>query len=225
MTKRLVTTAAMIALTAGFAFAQPTAKPATNAQPAKAPTAATPAKTEAKAEPALKVGSDAPAIASIDKWEKGTEVKTFATGKVYVVEFWATWCGPCKASIPHLTEMAHKFKDVTFIGVAASEHKGKDGKDTREADLAKFVKDEGTKMDYTVAYNADGSMGKNWLQAAGQNGIPCAFIVDGQGKLAYIGHPMEEGFESTLSKLAKTSTTAKPADSKKTDSGKTDGKK
>jgi len=68
----------------------------------------------------LKVGSDAPPVAVV-KWFKGTPVDTLEKGKVYVVEFWATWCGPCKMSIPHLTEMAHKYGDkVTFVGVSVS---------------------------------------------------------------------------------------------------------
>ena len=44
----------------------------------------------------------------------------FEAGKVYVVEFWATWCPPCRTSIPHLTEVQKQFKDkgVTVIGIS-----------------------------------------------------------------------------------------------------------
>ena len=64
---------------------------------------------------ALKAGDAAPAL-KLAKWVKGTEVKTFEKDKVYVVEFWATWCGPCRRTIPHLTKLSKEMKDkVTVI--------------------------------------------------------------------------------------------------------------
>src|SRR5262245_13119104 len=73
----------------------------------------------------LKVGDKAPALA-VDVWVKGDKVEKFDNGKVYVVEFWATWCGPCIANIPHLGKVQKEFKEkgVTVIGVAGSERGG-----------------------------------------------------------------------------------------------------
>lgn len=129
----------------------------------------------------LSPGSKAPSI-QVKEWVKGHEVKAFDAGKTYVVEFWATWCGPCIQSIPHLTEVAHKHKDVTFVGVSIWE----DG-----TEVKKFVEKMGDKMDYNVAYggNTDG-MAESWMAAAGQRGIPTAFIVQ-DSKIRWIGHPME----------------------------------
>ncbi|MEW6159787.1 MAG: TlpA disulfide reductase family protein, partial [Verrucomicrobiota bacterium] len=62
------------------------------------------------AEPTLKLGNPAPKLQT-GKWVQGEPVKEFEKGKVYVVDFWATWCGPCKATIPHLNELYQKFKD------------------------------------------------------------------------------------------------------------------
>lgn len=129
----------------------------------------------------LSPGTPAPAL-SVKTWLKGTPVTTLDPAKTYVVEFWATWCGPCKASIPHLTELAKTNRDVTFIGVSVWEEEG---------GVKEFVSDMGPKMDYNVGYsgNQDG-MAKTWMAAAGQNGIPCAFVVK-DGKIAWVGHPME----------------------------------
>ena len=141
------------------------------------------------ADATLTIGKPAPAI-KVSKWVKGTPVEGFKKGNIYVVEFWATWCGPCKVSIPHLTEMAKKFKDkVTFIGVSAFE--------SDQALVEPFVKSMGDKMDYNVAMDEQenataraGFMSKNWMDAAEQGGIPTAFIVGKDSTIQWIGHPM-----------------------------------
>ncbi|MBN9501799.1 MAG: hypothetical protein BGO01_06320 [Armatimonadetes bacterium 55-13] len=127
-------------------------------------------------------GSPAPAL-DVKTWYKGTPVKEFAKDKIYVVEFWATWCGPCKVSIPHLTELAHKNKDVTFIGVSIWE-------DDNGTNVKQFVDQMGDKMDYNVGYSGNKTgMAVTWMQAASQNGIPSAFIVK-NGQIQWVGHPM-----------------------------------
>lgn len=131
----------------------------------------------------LSIGSPPPAI-SIAKWYKGQPVTAFDKKKTYVVEFWATWCGPCKESIPHLTQLAKKNPDVTFIGVSVWE-------DDNGPKIANFVKEMGSKMDYHVGYSSNkGGMAKTWMEAAGQNGIPTAFVVK-NNEIEWIGHPME----------------------------------
>jgi len=138
----------------------------------------------------LSVGDPAPKI-EVKEFVKGEPVTELEKGKTYVVEFWATWCGPCRTSIPHLTELQKKRKDVTFIGVSVWEQDPKGVKP--------FVAEMGDKMDYRVAVDAvpeggspdEGTMAKTWMKAAHQNGIPSAFIVNDKGVVAWIGHPMQ----------------------------------
>lgn len=139
---------------------------------------------------ALGVGSKAPPI-KVAKWIKGKPVTKFEKGKVYVVEFWATWCGPCKQSIPHITSLAKKYKGkATFTGVSVWEEEKKSQAKLNTL-VAAFVKDFGDKMDYNVAVDdVKGTMAQTWMAAAQQNGIPTAFVIDQTGKIAWIGHPM-----------------------------------
>ncbi|MCE9548558.1 MAG: redoxin family protein [Planctomycetia bacterium] len=148
-------------------------------------TAAEDAEDEEKpnASATLHVGDAAPALAP-SKWVKGAAVEKFEPGKIYILEFWATWCGPCAEAIPHLTKLQKRNADVTFIGMNCMEDD--------QSVVPAFVEKMGAKMGYRVAMDdAAGNMAKTWLSAAGQNGIPCTFVVGKDGKIAWIGHPMK----------------------------------
>jgi thiol-disulfide isomerase/thioredoxin len=99
------------------------------------------------------------------------------TGKPVLVEFWATWCPPCRKSIPHLNEVYAKYKDkgLTIVGITNED----------EATVKKFQ--EKIPMTYNVAINASQQL----LQQFGVEGIPTAFLVDKSGKVVWTGHPME----------------------------------
>jgi len=126
----------------------------------------------------------------VAKWFKGTPVEKLEAGNLYVVEFWATWCGPCRATIPHLTELAHKHAGkITFIGVSIWE-KPKESNEAVFAVVEPFVKEMGDKMEYNVAADGiDRTMATMWMTAAERNGIPCAFVIGQDGRIAWVGHP------------------------------------
>jgi uncharacterized protein (TIGR03435 family) len=96
-------------------------------------------------------------------------------GKVVVLEFWATWCGPCIAAIPHLNEMADQFKDqpIQFIAIT----------DEKEAIVAPFLKKK--PMHAWVGLDTDRSMLKDY----GISGIPHTVVVNQEGRIVAITHP------------------------------------
>jgi thiol-disulfide isomerase/thioredoxin len=141
--------------------------------------------------PAAKIGDPAAPLA-IKEWIKGKPVDVKDGKNVYVVEFWATWCGPCRVSIPHLTEVQKKLKDKGVVVVGISDE---------TADKVKpFVETQGEKMDYVVALDDERKTSKAYMQAFNQNGIPHAFIVSKEGKVVWHGHPMD-GMDKVLDEI------------------------
>ncbi|MEW6354951.1 MAG: redoxin family protein [Planctomycetota bacterium] len=140
---------------------------------------------------ALSIGDKAPPL-SIAKWVKGEPVDPAKPdGKTtYVVEFWATWCPPCRQSIPHLGDVQARFKDkgVVIIGISSED----------AATVEPFVASQ-PKMDYHVAIDDAQKTNKVWM--AGVDGIPHAFIVDKNGVVAWAGHPMA-GLDGALEGIA-----------------------
>lgn len=137
----------------------------------------------AAAPSSLTLGDKAPKTA-LAKVVKGEFDGTFKNDKVYVVEFWATWCGPCKTSMPHLSKLQKEYKDkgVTVIGVS----------DETVEKVSDFIGsgDWPEKTQYVIAVDDDRRTSNAYMRAAGQNGIPTAFIVGKTGLVEWIGHPM-----------------------------------
>lgn len=125
------------------------------------------------------VGSAPPEVKA-EGWING-EGTTLANlkGKVAVVEFWATWCPPCRRSIPHLIELheKHAKSGLVILGLS-NEPKDK---------VAPFV--EKMKMSYLVGYGSETG------QDYGVEGIPHAFVVGKDGKIIWSGNPLSQAAE------------------------------
>jgi peroxiredoxin len=139
----------------------------------------------------LKAGKNAPELKP-KKVMQGDLPTLNASEGCVVVEFWATWCAPCQRSIPHLNKLYNELKPrgLQVIGIS----------DEEEKTVSDFLKKKGTAMGYPVAADKDGDTGRNWMRAAKQDGIPCAFIVARGGRVLWIGNPLDEQFEPNVRK-------------------------
>ncbi|HEY4288358.1 MAG TPA: TlpA disulfide reductase family protein [Puia sp.] len=146
--------------------------------------------------PSVSIGDPAPAL-RLRGWVKGEAVEQFEKGKVYVLEFWATWCRPCIAAMPHLSAVAREYEErVTVLSIDVYENKlvslGK---------IKAFADSMGNRMDFQVAAEDSNFMVAGWLDDTGEkrHGIPRTFIVDGEGRLVWMGYPT--GLDSVLAKV------------------------
>jgi thiol-disulfide isomerase/thioredoxin len=120
-------------------------------------------------------------------WIKGTPVKQFKRGKVYVLEYFATWCAPCRAEMPRLSALAGQYRNkAIFIGIDLFS-----AESISFEKVKRFVDSIGNRMDYAVTAQ-DSIMAAAWREAAGEQGegIPQTFVIDAKGRLAWVGHPM-----------------------------------
>lgn len=155
--------------------------------------------TAASDELRLGVGDSAPALA-VDQWLRGDKMEDLAPGRVYLIEFWATWCPYCIQAIPHLNEYQQKWPDdLTVISVAGSERQKT--AEEKIAHLESFLGASADVVQYRIAFDDKALMVKNWMRAAQISTIPTAFIVDRAGVIAFVGNPRSPEFHQALEKI------------------------
>ncbi len=129
--------------------------------------------------PSLKVG----------EWLKGSPPKNINKG-IAVIDFWATWCGPCKEMMPELSALAAANPDIYVVGLSVLE------RDITPEKLRTFVASMGDKMKFNVACDKKDFISRNWITPAAIHQLPTTILAM-DGVIQWIGHP--EDLPKTLS--------------------------
>ena len=128
------------------------------------------------------LGAKAPELV-VEKW---LTAAPDSKGKFVLIDFWATWCGPCRRAIPELNAFQKKFADkLVVIGIS---------NETEEV-VAKFAD---PKIEYASAIDPQARM-KNLVEV---KGIPHCMLIDPQGIVRWEGFPLLDGHELTEQVIA-----------------------
>ncbi len=132
------------------------------------------------------LGKPAPQIAGKTLDDKDFSLEGLK-GKVVMLDFWATWCGPCVAAIPHIQTLSEKYADKGVVIIGINQDQGD------KAKVTKFME----KKKITIRqYMDDGSVGQKY----GVTGIPCMVLLDKKGNVQEIKVGYGEGEEDELAK-------------------------
>jgi thiol-disulfide isomerase/thioredoxin len=138
----------------------------------------------------INVGNPVPEVEGTDLEGKKAKLSGLK-GKVVLFDFWATWCGPCRAMIPHERELIEKFKDKPFVIVSVSA-------DSEKGDLTEFLTTE--KMPWTHWWDGEkGPVTKMFKIKA----FPTLFLIDAKGVIRqkWVGNPGNDKIDKAVEDL------------------------
>lgn len=118
-----------------------------------------------------------------------------AIGKhVIVVEFWATWCGPCRHTIPHLNALQNEYGDRGLVVIGISNED--------EATVRPYMEEMAEEMAYRIALDRADTTNSRFFGGFGrESAYPTAFILDGNGRVAWIGTPGNPFMDEMIARL------------------------
>ena len=146
--------------------------------------------TAGKAEQAGQIGTAAPAYELPDLDGK-TVKNTDFLGKVVILDFWATWCPPCRMEVPHFVRLQSEYRDQGLEIVGLSLDAG------GARDVRPFADEY--KVNYTMLIASD----KTAESYGGVVGIPTTFVIDRKGTIVrkFVGYTPPEAFEAVIKPL------------------------
>jgi thiol-disulfide isomerase/thioredoxin len=150
----------------------------------------------------LNIGDAAPPLQP-KAWLKGKPLQSYQRGRVYVIDFWATWCPPCITGIPHMNAIQKQYAGrLTVVAMNVERLGGLHAQST--APVMDFMAKKGGEMEYDVALDDPETepVYRTWMSAAGLIGVPTVFIVNQDGKIAWVGTTMVKqsySFDEALS--------------------------
>jgi|GEM_PF-1271933 cytochrome c biogenesis protein CcmG/thiol:disulfide interchange protein DsbE len=170
--------------------------PVQAAQPAVQPQVAAPAQAQA---PSASEGKDsaksdaslAPDFSLVNVADGKPVTLSKLRGKVVLVDFWATWCPPCRMTIPHLMDLQKEYggKRFTVVGISLDQQ--------GESVVKPFY--DAWKMNYPVVIDQDGSVARNY---GGIRSIPTGLLIDRGGRVitGFVGYRPKDEIEGLVKK-------------------------
>lgn len=139
----------------------------------------------------LIVGDKAPVLSPF-QWLKGTPISDYKKGTIYIIEFGATWCRPCKEMIPVLSSLQEKYrKHVAVASLFVMEQNTNKDKTLPPSYLPKVVKyieKQSNVMQYSIGVDdAEGSLYSTWIRGSNRSAIPFTVVIDKKGIIAWMG--------------------------------------
>jgi thiol-disulfide isomerase/thioredoxin len=155
--------------------------------------------TAASSVSALAVGESAPAM-SVGEWVKASPVDLLDFGgdgpkPFFLIDFWATWCQPCRMMMPHINDLQRRYADAGLVVIGVSNESVET--------IRGFVESMGEGMGYAVVADTEGRDIYNaYMRPVGSPGIPHAFLIDRDGRLVWHGVPVEKEIDPLIERLA-----------------------
>jgi len=143
-----------------------------------------------RAQDSLFIGKTPPPL-KVEQWLNGEPQELLKKNHIYIIDFWALWCGPCIAGIPHLNELQKKYPNqLTIIGITNKDEWGNTLDKVKEFVAARDIA-------YPLAWVAEsrphegmtGIFVHEWMRRANTMNLPQIMVVDQKGKIAFIGEP------------------------------------